>query len=159
MGKDAHVAAAENRDTRGKRGLETRALSGNRLRLWLLALLPAGVLFVGIYRGESRAECNATLGHQREYFGCPPVTVFDRVHAGHDRVPHPLGALSVGRDGCAARMSRTDTCRQRLQGECGTRSGNRTPSIVCVELDPVGPLADLAADDTSDRFDAVGFLG
>jgi hypothetical protein len=110
--EDADVAAAENRDTGGKRSLEARALAGDRLGLRLLPFLPAGVLLVGIDRGEGRAERNVTLGHQLEYFRRTCVAVFDGVDASHDRVPHPFDTLSVSRNRCAARVGGAYARRQ-----------------------------------------------
>src|SRR5688572_4896180 len=46
-----------------------------------------------------------------------------------------------------------------IERECGPRARPRSPSIVAVELDPIGPSADLIAHGADKAVDAIGFLG
>ncbi len=127
-------------------------------RLGVGAWAIAAVFRRGLEGGQGRAEHDAPLGHQLEDLVVAAIAVLDGRDARQRRAAHPLLRRRMGRDPDADRARRLDDPLQFLQRERrpDRRAAHRG---VGVDLDPVGPSADLVADDPDQGIDPVGLLG
>ena len=85
--------------------------------------------------------------------------MIDGFHAGHDRATHPFRCGGVCHDVPATRLRDLDNERHLRLRERWSRCTAGTPSIVGVDLDPIGAAPDLVAHDARQFFGATGFLG
>src|SRR3954447_7654552 len=108
MREDADVAAAQNRDARIERRLETRALVRNPGRLGPGSFLPSRVLRRRITSRQGRTQRDILLRHELEYFRRAVVAMLDRFYTGHDRPAHPFRRGRVGDDRTPAALRRFD---------------------------------------------------
>ena len=142
-----------------ERGLKACALALDAAGFGLLAFFPAGILRGGVAGGERGAEGDVVFGHELEDFGGAVVAVLDGFGAAEDGAAHAFGGAGVDGDGDAGAPGGLDGELHFVERKGGARAGAGAPAIVAVELDPIGAMADLVADDAGQAVDAVGLFG
>src|SRR5581483_5478679 len=98
------------------------------------------------------------FGHELENLGRAGVAVFDGLHSGERRAAHAFrrGGMDCHGDSGAARGFHSEL--QLVEGEGRTRTGPGSPTVVAVEFDPVGAVADLVAHDAGEAVDTIRLL-
>ena len=140
-------------------GFEAGALALNAAGVGLLAFFPAGILRGGVAGGERGAEGDVVIRHQLEDLGGAVVAVLDGLRSGEDGAAHAFGGAGVDGDGDAGALGGLDGEFHFVERKGGARAGAGAPAVVAVELDPIGAVADLVADDAGQAVDAVGLFG
>src|SRR5919197_2117096 len=158
MREDADVASVADRDARIQRRLEARLLLPDARRLGVDTARPATVREDRVARGHGWAEDHALLRHHLEHLGCAPVAVLDRLHAGLDGAPHPLGGAGVRDYGTSRAPRHLHDELDLLCGERRPRLAVRPPAIIGVNLDPVRAALDLVAHYARQLVDAARFF-
>ena len=123
--------------------------------LRLLALLPAGVLRRRVAGRQRRAERDVAAPPSA---GRPPACRRRRARSSRRRPGSPAASLrpcsrapTTGRPLLLRRLD--DRARSPRRVNVGARLAVGAPAIVGVDLDPVGAVADLIADDARSRVD------
>src|SRR3954464_4921597 len=93
--------------------------------------------------------------HQAEYLGCSVIAVFYGFRTGEDGAPHAFRRAGVNSD----RNLRAFSCcyceLHLVERERRVCPGQRAPTVIAVELDPVRAMSDLIPDDPDDAVNAI----
>jgi uncharacterized zinc-type alcohol dehydrogenase-like protein len=85
--------------------------------------------------------------------------VLDSFRSGQNRPPHALGRAGVHRYRHTGAPRGLHRQLHLLQGKRGMRARRRTPAVIAIHLDPVGPVPDLVAHHAGETVHAVSLLG